>query len=45
MSCMLDRAGEFPSRPDAMEVFRCRSAPSSPIRRWRCSTTARSPAP
>ena len=24
LSCMLDRAGEFPSRPDAMEVFRCR---------------------
>lgn len=23
LSCMLDRAGEFPSRPDAMEVFRC----------------------
>lgn len=24
LSCMLDRAGEFPARPDAMEVFRCR---------------------
>lgn len=23
LSCTLDRAGEFPSRPDAMEVFRC----------------------
>ena len=24
LSCMLDRAGEFPARPDVMEVFRCR---------------------
>lgn len=24
LSCMLDRSGEFPGRPDAMEVFRCR---------------------